>query len=122
MMARPHQHSRALLISISALVLLAGCGPRRPGSVATPERTVIEVDNRAFTDMTVYVIEGVGARRRLGLANGASTTSFTIPASLVGNGRELTFLVDPIGSDRTALSNRIFVTPGQRVTLTIPPQ
>jgi hypothetical protein len=71
--------------------------------------------------MTVYVVESAGARRRLGLATGVSTTVFSIPASVVGNGRELQFIVDPIGSDRTATSNSLFVMPGERVTLVIPP-
>lgn len=112
---------RVLLFPILTLLALAACSPRRPGSNPRPEPTSIQVDNRAFTDMTVYVIEGVGARRRLGLATGAATTTFTIPPAMVGNGRELTFLVDPIGSDRTAQSNRMYVTPGQHVVLTIPP-
>ncbi len=113
--------NRALLFPVLTLIALAACSPRRPGSIPRPEPTSLQVDNRAFMDMTVYVIEGVGARRRLGLATGAATTTFTIPPSMVGNGRELTFLVDPIGSNRTAQSNRMYVTPGERVVLTIPP-
>ena len=70
--------------------------------------------------MTVYVVEG-SARRRLGLATGSSTTKMTIPASAVAGGRELQFLADPIGSDRTAISDRIYVRPGETVTLMIPP-
>ena len=111
----------ALRIGGAVLVgaLAAACGPTRRYRTE-PEKTTIQVDNRAFSDMTIYVVEG-GSRRRLGLAVGASTTTFTIPPTVVGVGRELQFLADPIGSIRTALTNRIYVTPGQEVTMVIPP-
>ena len=114
-------HTRRQLLSYLALVLLAACSsagrPSRPGS---EERTILEVENRSFTDMTIYLVEGAG-RRRLGLATGSTTTKMTIPASAVSSGRELQFLADPIGSDRTARSDRIYVRPGETVTLMIPP-
>ena len=34
---------------------------------------------------------------------------------------ELKFVVDPIGSSRTARTNRIYVTPGDQVRMVIPP-
>lgn len=80
----------------------------------------MEVDNRSFVDMTVYVING-GQRIRLGLAVGKSTTRLTIPLRIVRTSRELQFLADPIGSDRTATSERIYVQAGDTVTLMIPP-
>lgn len=109
------------LLGIVAVAVMSACGAARSRPVEESERATIAVDNRAFTDMTVYVSESVGSRRRLGLATGVSTTVFTIPATVVGNGRELSFIVDPVGSSRTAISNTLFVQPGQRVTLTIPP-
>lgn len=112
---------RLLLASLAIAVGTASCGGPRSRARAEAERAVVEVENRAFSDMTVYVVEGAGARRRLGLATGASTTTFTIPSSVVGLGRELQFIVDPIGSTRTAITNSLFVTPGQRVRMVIPP-
>jgi hypothetical protein len=103
------------------LVLASACSPGRTRPGSTTEPATIQVENRAFTDMTIYVIESGGSRRRLGIATGASTSSFTIPATLVGLGRELQFMADPIGSNRTATSNRLWVSPGQQVTLLIPP-
>lgn len=81
-------------------------------------RSFVEVQNRGYADMTVYIVEG-GSRIRLGLANGNSTTRLAIPQSVVGGGRELQFLADPIGSTRTSVSDRIMVLPGDVVTLTI---
>lgn len=100
-------------------VLAIACAGGRPGPPA-PE-TAVEVRNQAFADMTVYVVEATGARRRLGFAPGASTIVMRLPASLIGMGREVHFVVDPIGSTRTAMSNRMFVSPGDTVMLTIPP-
>lgn len=113
---------RTQLMPLFAIVMLTACGaarPSRPGM--EQERTVLQVENRSFADMTIYVIEG-GARRRLGTATGGVTTELTIPATLIYGGRDLQFLADPIGSSRTAVSDRIFVRPGERVTLMIPPR
>lgn len=105
-----------------AMLLLAACSsgrPSRPGA-ASQERTTLQVDNRSFTDMTVYLVNG-GQRVRLGLAVGKTMTSLTIPARVLGSARELQFLADPVGSNRTALSDRLFVRAGDTVTLMIPP-
>ena len=110
--------SALFLAAIAGAVV--GCGASR-SPVDSAERSTLAVDNRAFTDMTIYLVESGGSRRRLGLATGLSTTVFTIPATVVGRGRELQFYVDPVGSDRTGTSNSLYVTPGQRVVLTIPP-
>jgi hypothetical protein len=109
----------ALCVSTMAFVL--GCTVGRPRAGVASEAATVAVDNRGFSDMTIYVSESPGSRRRLGLATGVSTSVFTIPSNIVGNGRELMFIVDPIGSSRTGTSNSMYVQPGQRVTLTIPP-
>lgn len=107
------------LIPYFALVVLTACGAARPsGSPAVSPRTILEVDNRGFADMTVYVVES-SRRIRLGTATGNSTTKLMIPVSLVGGGRELQFLCDPIGGNRPAVSERLFVWPGEQVKLTI---
>ncbi len=78
----------------------------------------MQIQNRGTSDMTIYILEG-SARIRLGTANGNSTAKLAIPHSIVGGGRELQFLADPIGSRRTTVSERIFVRPGDTVVLTI---
>jgi hypothetical protein len=46
---------------------------------------------------------------------------FRIPTTVVGTGRDLRFLVDPIGSDRQAVTfNSLYVRPGETVTVTVP--
>src|SRR5687768_2356936 len=109
---------RKLMVVVAGALLLAGCASRRTGEA--PERTVVEVDNRGFTDMNVYVVDG-SQRLRLGLAVGLQKTVLTIPARAVGTARDLQFLADPIGSSRTAISQRLYVRQGDRVQLTIAP-
>ena len=70
--------------------------------------------------MVVYAVSGA-QRIRLGLANGISTKSFTIPRTLLRGAGPLRFLVDPIGGNRSPISEEMVVQPGDIVTLTIPP-
>jgi hypothetical protein len=56
------------------------------------------------------------------MATGNSTKSFVLPAYLIRTGGPLRFLADPIGGNRTPVSQEMTVQPGDIVTLTIPPQ
>jgi hypothetical protein len=114
-----NQKTTRRLIAAVAAVLTAACFGGKPR--APNEAAKVEVENRAFSDMTVYVVDIGGARRRIGSATGLTTTMLTIPQNAVGNGREILFVVDPIGSSRTSYTNRIYVTPGDQVRLVIPP-
>ena len=82
---------------------------------------MVRVENRDFLDMNVYVVRS-GQRIRLGTVTGLSTQLLPIPAALVGAGWDLRFLIDPVGSTRTPISQAIHVSPGDVVELTIPPQ
>jgi hypothetical protein len=102
-------------------VVLAACGRQSPDSAPSPESAaMLQVENRAFADMVIYAVRGA-QRVRLGLATGNSTKSFTIPNYLIGGAGPLRFVADPIGGDRTPVSEEMAVQPGDIVTLTIPP-
>ena len=113
-----HRTTR-LVIGMLAAGVSSMCVAGRPRAPADAAR--VEVENQAFSDMTVYVVDLGGARRRLGTAIGLTTTVFRIPQTTVGNGREILFVVDPIGGAGTAHTNRLYVTPGDEVRLVIPP-
>ncbi len=81
---------------------------------------MLRVENRGFNDMVIYAVSGA-QRVRLGMANGNSTRSFTIPRYLIRGAGPLRFLADPIGGNRTPVSDEMTVHPGDIVTLTIPP-
>jgi hypothetical protein len=107
---------------VFVLAILAACAGRSPDTDTGPASpAMIQVENRAFADMVVYAISG-GQRVRLGLATGNSTKTFTVPRYLTGGAGPIRFLADPIGGNRTPISEEMSVRPGDLVTLTIPPQ
>jgi hypothetical protein len=81
----------------------------------------VRIENQAFLDMTVYIISNGGGRQRLGTVTGNTTQEFVIPAYIIGPANSVRFLCEPIGSNRSPISNSLSVQPGQTVTLTIPP-
>ncbi|MEA2723204.1 MAG: hypothetical protein QOH59_975 [Gemmatimonadales bacterium] len=104
------------------LAILIACAPRSEEAAPEPESLAqVQVQNQGFTDMVIYAING-GQRVRLGLATGNSTKTFTIPRYLTTGAGPIRFLADPIGGDRTPVSEEMSVRPGDLVTLTIPPQ
>lgn len=103
------------------LGLTVGCSRNRVDTEIDPNApTVLTVENQAFPDMTIYAIEG-SRRVRLGQVTGNSTSRFTLPKYLVRTLTTLRFQADPIGSNRAPVSDEITVTPGDTVTLRIPP-
>jgi hypothetical protein len=113
---------RASLLTLLVLFAAActGTGKNAPRAV---DQASVRVANQSWSDMTIYVLTGSGpsARQRLGQVTGNGSATFTIPEGLVGMGQSLRFLADPLGSSNVAQSFEIYVRPGQRVTLTIPP-
>jgi len=119
---------RARVFAAVALAAILGfaaaCGSRTmqtsAGDVARPDSaTVLIVDNQALLDMTIYLLEGGSVRRRLGTASGLKKTRIPIASTIVGNGRELQFVADPVASRGNSVSQRIFVRRGDEVMLTI---
>jgi hypothetical protein len=113
---------RRLFLPLIVLALGAACAPRSTSNrppVATPP-TYVRIANQSWLDMNVYVLRS-SQRIRLGTIGANQTQRFTLPRNLIFGATPLRFLVDPIGSSRTAQSFEIVVSPGDEVTLTIPP-
>ena len=85
-----------------------------------PVTTTIDVQNNDFNDMTVYVVVN-GQRTRLGIAPGLKTTVLTIPRYLISGASNLRFVGDPIGGNRTPVSEEIDVSPGDQLVMVINP-
>jgi hypothetical protein len=115
----------SFLIHTSLIVVLAtatACAGRSRETPPEPtDSAAVQVRNQGFSDMVVYAING-GQRIRLGLATGNSTHTFTIPRHLIRGAGGIRFLADPVGGNRTPVSEEMTVNPGDVVTLTIPPQ
>ena len=90
-------------------------------SVPNETYATLRVDNQAFPDMAIYVIESSGMRSRIGTATGNTITTLRIPNRLLGGVRSLRFQADPIGGNRAPISEEITLVPGEVITLTIPP-
>lgn len=106
----------ALLLLVAPL---AACTGRRSSRPADPA-TYVEVQNQSWLDQTVYVMRS-SQRVRLGQVTGSSRARLRIPSGLLFGATPLRFVADPIGSNRQATSMEILVSPGEDVTLTIPP-
>lgn len=115
--------SRLGLVTL-ALGVATACA-RKPNDsaplAALTDSTSLTIDNQGYVDMTIYVLEGGASRRRLGIASAAQRTTLPIPRTLIGNGRDLQFLADPIAGRGNVVSRRIYVAPGDRIGLTLLP-
>jgi hypothetical protein len=111
---------RPLLLSLLLGACSHGGGSPRVAP-KTDAAATVEVQNQGFADMTIYVLPR-GARVRLGLAGGHSTSRFPIPAYALVGDRLVRFLADPIGGTREPVTEEILVNPGDTVELTIPPR
>jgi hypothetical protein len=111
---------RVTLALLATLLAVAACGGGRGVRPGTEPTTVLEVDNQSFNDMNIYVVNG-GQRIRLGRATGKVRTDLTIPRGVLTFARELQFEADPSGSRRGSVTNRIWVNPGDRVSMIITP-
>jgi hypothetical protein len=109
----------ALAFSLALLGTAACVGTGKNAPVPQPA-TYVRVENQAWLDVDVFAVAG-GARRRLGMVTGNSTQTLRIPDGVVGIGRSLQFLVDPVGSSRAGLSFELYVSPGQELRLIVPP-
>jgi hypothetical protein len=111
------------MIAMVCVTLTTSCARNNANSNEAAEPTPVtrlRVENQAFLDMTIYVYRST-QRIRLGTANGNSTTRLTVPPNLIFGATPLRFQADPIGSNRASISQEITVSPGDEITLTIPP-
>ncbi len=114
----------AAVMVLASTALTSACSrnskPEDDAGEAAPP-TYLKVENRAFLDMTMYVIRS-SQRVRLGIATGNTTTRLLIPNTLLYSGSgTLSFQASPIGGRRAPISQEISVSAGDEVTLLIPP-
>jgi hypothetical protein len=108
------------LTPLAFLLVLASCGGTRRAPADPQEATYVRVENQSTLDMNIYVLRS-GQRVRLGTATAHQTSRFRIPRDLIFGITPLRFMADPIGGNRTPVTQEIAVTAGDEIVLTIPP-
>lgn len=111
---------RECLTLLAAAAMIACGGSRASTAAGTEQRTTVRVDNRSYLDMNIYLISG-SQRIRLGTAGGNKQTTLRIPPQYIFGVSSLQFMADPIGGNRTPVSDTISVSAGDEVQLIIPP-
>ena len=115
------RNAARILAPLALALVLAFCSRNPRADQASPDApTYVSVDNQSTLDMNIYVLRG-SQRIRLGTATAHMTTRFQLPRDVVFGITSLRFLADPIGSNRTPVSQEIAVTAGDEIVLRIPP-
>lgn len=102
------------LVLAPAICATVSCGSKRATTDSTYPPIQVHVENRNFYDATIY-LRWQGNRRRLGIAGGHGTESFT--ADWIGP--ELTLEIALLAGQRY-LGNTIGVSPGDELVVVIP--
>jgi len=92
--------------------------PADPPAPAEPDAVPLEIANHNWLDVIIYVVRD-GQPMRVGIANASSSASFTLPARLLGQGREVRLWGHPIGGTGGALTETVVVQPGQWIEWTL---
>ena len=112
----------AAVIKRSLFALLAaGCFLSQHGkstSAAPAGEIALSVTNHNFLDVVIYIRHD-GQDTRIGTVTGSSTQLFSVPARLLGQGREIQLLGHAIGSSVPAQTETIVVQPGQYIEWTL---
>jgi len=109
-----------ILTALVTSVAAGACSANRarPDMWSSPaSANVVTVRNDNWLDADVYVVYD-GSRFRLGFARGLSTTTLSLPHTLIHQGT-VRLMVDPIGSTSTFTSDQIVVSRGQRIELNV---
>ena len=104
-------------MGLLAVLLVAGCGSTKEAD--EPGGAVVEVINRNYVSMEIYVV-GQSRRVRLGRVASGKTRRFTIPNSLLSGATPLRFVMESSGPERDVFSEEFVVPPGEEVILVLP--
>jgi len=109
----------SIIAGLAALMIdAAGCATHHPSAAAAPPEPVeVTVNNSNYLDVDVFAVRGT-SRGRVGSVTGLSTATFHVPVQYTPDGN-LQLLVDPIGSSSTYMTDKISVSPGVHVELTV---
>ena len=109
----------ALLWGASACFIFnRGKPDPRPAFDAPAGEIALNVTNHNYLDVVVYVLHD-GQQTRVGTVTGSSSATFYLPARLLGLGREIQLLGDPVGSPDYARTPTLVIQPGEYIEWTL---
>ena len=109
------------LLGVLLVLSTHACSHTTSAPVGTPklsESVPLRIENHNWLDVVIYVVHD-GQRTRLGLATATSSATFSLPEHLLGQGREVRLLGDPVGGHGTVSTETIVVQPGQSIAWTL---
>ncbi|HEX2779666.1 MAG TPA: hypothetical protein VHM30_09215 [Gemmatimonadaceae bacterium] len=110
----------AALVAALVIAPTTACYRTTRTTGAQDQPTWVRVENRSFTDATVYVWQS-SQRLRLGYVTATSSQTMELPRSIIFGPTPLRFSVDFLAGNRSPISESITVIPGDTVVLEIPP-
>lgn len=116
--------SRRAVLLLPLLLLAPACHHAAPDPEsavlpADPNADIpLEIANHNWLDVIIYVVRD-GQASRVGIANASSSASFSLPARLLGQGREIRLWGHPIGGTGGTLTESVVVQPGQWIEWTL---
>jgi hypothetical protein len=90
----------------------------RPAPAEGATDVPLEIANHNWLDVIIYVVRD-GQPMRIGIASASSSASFTLPARLLSQGREIRLWGHPIGGTGGTLTETVVVQPGQWIEWTL---
>jgi hypothetical protein len=115
---------KTLALTLASGLSLAACSANAPASGPRTLRaddgrsTVVKVENRSWSDVNVYAVQG-GMRYRLGMVTSMNTASLRVPVHAGQFTQEMQLVAVPIASEESFVSPMVQVYQGQQVAFTI---
>lgn len=109
-----------IVMALLIMGAMVGCtASKEAADESEPEGTVVEVRNRNWRSMEIYVWEQ-SRRLRLGRVRAGAVKSFTVPGYLTAPGTALRFEMESTGNNPDVFSESFVVAPGEALILVIP--
>ena len=114
----PKSATTAIVVILTATLACGGKRAPEPSAVEAEGDALLTVRNDHWLDITIYAIRG-GSRYRLGMVPGLKTETLHLKNSVLAGSGTLRFLLEPIGSTRTHLTESIPIGANASIELNI---
>jgi hypothetical protein len=114
--------SAPLYLPAFLLVLATACMSGRTSDTEPADQTRARIENRASSDMDIFVRRNDGRVSRLGFAPGNETTTFALPTSVTAGAAWVRFEARPVRDGGEPVVSEPFpVRMGDEISWSVPP-